>query len=261
MDASWLVHGLLVVGAVGLVRPGPAARPPTTIRPGAGVAASPLVRWARRASSSTRWVGARQGPVSVVAWARRRPAAVGALALGAVLVGPVPVVAVVSALATLRWWSGRRRVHREAQRLADEVPDAVDLLRLAVASGCTVRLAVDALADHGAGPVAAHADAVVARLGRGDLLGPALEDLGAREPVLAPVTTALVAADRYGTPLGPVLARLADDARAARRRRAEAAARRVPVQLLFPLVACILPAVGLLTVVPVAVSAMRGLAS
>ena len=51
-------------------------------------------------------------------------------------------------------------------------------------------------------------------------------------------------------PVAPALERVAFDARADRRRGAEEAARRVPVKLLFPLVACILPAFAALTVLP-----------
>ena len=61
---------------------------------------------------------------------------------------------------------------------------------------------------------------------------------------------ALIASDRLGAPVGPQLARLAAEERAAVRRRAEAHARRVPVKLLFPLVFLVLPAFVLLTVVP-----------
>jgi hypothetical protein len=50
------------------------------------------------------------------------------------------------------------------------------------------------------------------------------------------------------------LARLAVEERARLRRRAEAEARTVPVRLLFPLVFLVLPAFGLLTVVPTLVS-------
>ncbi|HEX9994063.1 MAG TPA: type II secretion system F family protein, partial [Acidimicrobiales bacterium] len=74
-----------------------------------------------------------------------------------------------------------------------------------------------------------------------------------------PVSAALSASDRYGVPLGPSLAVLALEVRADRRRRAEAAARRVPVKLLFPLVLCVLPAFGLLTVVPLLAGAATSL--
>jgi tight adherence protein C len=71
-----------------------------------------------------------------------------------------------------------------------------------------------------------------------------------RLPSLRPLVDALLASERYGAPVGVALARLAVEQRAAVRRRAEARARTVPVRLLFPLVFLVLPAFGLLTVVP-----------
>ena len=70
---------------------------------------------------------------------------------------------------------------------------------------------------------------------------------------------ALVSCDRYGAPLGATLDRLAIDVRTASRQRAEAAARRLPVRLLFPLVTCILPAFALLTVAPLIAGSFQGL--
>jgi tight adherence protein C len=78
----------------------------------------------------------------------------------------------------------------------------------------------------------------------------ALDDLAARAPPFRAVADALLASDRLGAPVGPALARLAAEQRSELRRRAEAHARRVPVRLLFPLVFVVLPAFGLLTVVP-----------
>jgi tight adherence protein C len=68
-----------------------------------------------------------------------------------------------------------------------------------------------------------------------------------------------VASERYGAPLADALVTLAADARADRRRRAEEAARRVPVQLLFPLVLCVLPAFVLLTLAPLLAGALGSL--
>ena len=96
--------------------------------------------------------------------------------------------------------------------------------------------------------------------GLGRALPDALGDLPAAlgEPVRG-LTAVLISAERYGTPLVDSLARLADEVRVQRRRRAEAAARRVPVKLLFPLVLCTLPAFALLTVVPLLLSALGSL--
>src|SRR5205823_11853388 len=74
-----------------------------------------------------------------------------------------------------------------------------------------------------------------------------------------PLVRVLAGAERYGTPLLPALERLVVDARLDRRRRAEEAARRVPVKLLFPLVLCVLPAFALLTVAPLVAGAVRSL--
>src|SRR5262249_58657100 len=78
----------------------------------------------------------------------------------------------------------------------------------------------------------------------------ALDALAAGAPPLRPVADALLASDRLGAPVGPALGRLATEQRAELRRRAEAHARRVPVRLLFPLVFVVLPAFGLLTLIP-----------
>jgi hypothetical protein len=62
-------------------------------------------------------------------------------------------------------------------------------------------------------------------------------------------------------PLTPVLDRLTDEANAGRRRAGEAAARRLPVRLSFPLVVCTLPSFVLLAIAPAvlgALSTVRG---
>ena len=78
----------------------------------------------------------------------------------------------------------------------------------------------------------------------------ALGEVASAAPRLRPLTDALLASDRLGAPVAPILSRLAAEERGALRRRAEAHARRVPVRLLFPLVFLVLPAFVLLTVVP-----------
>ena len=62
---------------------------------------------------------------------------------------------------------------------------------------------------------------------------------------------------RYGVPLAPSLDRLGAELRLDRRRGAERDARRVPVRLLGPLVACVLPAFALLTVVPLLAASLQ----
>jgi tight adherence protein C len=100
----------------------------------------------------------------------------------------------------------------------------------------------------------------VHQLARGRRLADALAALpGVLGPGAQPVAEAIGAADRYGLPLGPVLERLADDARATRRRLAEAHARTLPVRLSFPLVTCTLPSFVLLAIVPAVLGTLSSL--
>lgn len=144
---------------------------------------------------------------------------------------------------------GRTRAERQ---LVEQLPDAVDLLALVVASGGTPRHAVEAVATYEQGAIGAAFRGMLQDLDdRGGRLADALatlpEELG---EAVGSVIRPLVAAERYGTPMGPTLELVGRDLRAIRRQRAEERIRRVPVKLLFPLVLCTLPAFALLTIVP-----------
>jgi tight adherence protein C len=157
---------------------------------------------------------------------------------------------------------GRRRKLAEAA-IADAVPDVIDLFAVAVAAGLNTRLALRVVA--GGAPPGDLTDAladVERDLGAtGARLADTIERLPDRlgTEAVRPLVSAITDAERYGAALGPTLDRLADDARRSRQRRAEEAARRVPVKLLFPLVTCILPAFGLLTVAPLIAGGLRAL--
>jgi tight adherence protein C len=184
---------------------------------------------------------------------------VGAVAVAAVVVGAVwlpatlAVIGVGVARPRVRARDARRR--RSAQIVA-EVPELVDLFTLAIGAGLTVPLAVEAVSRRSDGPTgtALAAAAGRARLGQPlpDALGQVVDEIG--EPARA-LVGALASTERYGTPLLPALARVGAEARLVRRRSSEVAARRLPVQLLFPLVLCTLPAFALLAIVPLLMSA------
>jgi pilus assembly protein TadC len=76
---------------------------------------------------------------------------------------------------------------------------------------------------------------------------------------IADVVDVLLAADRDGGPVAPVLDQLAAEARAQRRREAAAQARQLPVRLAAPLVLCTLPSFVLLGVVPLVAGALASL--
>ena len=189
------------------------------------------------------------------------------LAAGAALFGLFAASIAVVAIALWPRFRQAREHTRARNRAVLAYPDFVDMLVLSIKSGCSPRQALEALLE--AAPPAAR-PGVAAILQRADtgqrfaeavvaLQEPAPRGLG---PIAQPLVDALALADRYGTPLPPILDRLADEARAQRRRNAEAAARRLPIQLSFPLVGCTLPSFVLLTVVPLMAgtfSSLRGL--
>ncbi len=154
----------------------------------------------------------------------------------------------------------RRAARRRIERVADDLPDVVDLFTLAAGAGLTVPLSIEAVARHTPGPIG---DALAGAVRR-QRLGERGADALARVPVEAgeavrPLVNALVASERYGTALVPALEALADEVSRQRRRRAEERARRAPVKLIFPLVLCSLPAFALLTVVPLLLSTLSSL--
>ncbi len=164
-----------------------------------------------------------------------------------VFIGLVIVAAAVGGRALI---ASRRRLATE-RGIRNHLPEAIELLVLLLQSGSTPIAAIRELTDvvH---PVLRPAYAgVIHRLDRGQRLADALIELphhlgiGAR-----PLVDVIATADRYGLELAPVLDSLAGEARAARRRLADAEARTLPVKLSFPLVTCILPAFMTTSIVP-----------
>ena len=187
----------------------------------------------------------------------RSPATSTAVGLGAAVVialGVHPVLGVgVGLLVGITPYRRRAREQRRRQaEVLEELPEAIDLLRLAISSGLNVHLAVAAVGERLSGPVGLGLAGASWRVRAGMRLADALESLpnSVGEPV-RPLVRVLVDGDRYGTDLEPALEQLAADSRLLRRRRAEENARRLPLRLLFPLVICILPAFILLTLAPV----------
>jgi Flp pilus assembly protein TadB len=230
--------GVLVMGAVlvlgAIARPRPRRSPPV------------------RAEQADRSPASRRTMATlVIAFvAGGSVAAVGAM--------PLFVTATVGWLVRLR----RRRAATIAAQRATEaaMPDAVELLVLCVRAGCSPTQAVVELVARAPPAVRPAFAAVELRLHRGhglaDAVGALAEHAG---PIGRDVARAIAIADRDGLPMAPVLDRLATESRAVRRRLGEAAARRLPVRLTFPLVTCTLPSFVLLAIAPAVLGALSTL--
>ena len=148
----------------------------------------------------------------------------------------------------------RRRSRVERARMVEverTLPDAIDLLSLVVSAGVPPRRAVAMVAPRCPTPHREAWAAVTVRIDAGQGFIEALSRLTVLlGPSVRPMVTALIAFEQDGVALAPALERCGAEAHRRRRVRAEEAARRVPVLMLFPLVCCVLPAFGLLTIVP-----------
>ena len=147
-----------------------------------------------------------------------------------------------------------------SDRIRRGLPEVVDLFVVGIGAGLNVPLALRAIGPLCPTPFDDALQHAVAQTELGVRTADALEAMPSRlGETVRPLSSALIASERYGVPLTASLERLADEVRRDRRRHAEAAARRVPVKLLFPLVFCSLPALALLSVAPLIAGALRAL--
>jgi len=171
----------------------------------------------------------------------------------------IGVFAAVGACVAISRW---RRRGRRRRVVVDPfaVADVVDLFALACGAGLTVASAFRLVTAHTGGPLGHAFSDALAEIDDGARLSDVLADLPERVgEIVRPLSSALAMAARYGTPVVPALERAAVEIRLAQRRALEERARRLPVQLLFPLVFCCLPAFALLTVAPFVLTVVGGL--
>ena len=146
------------------------------------------------------------------------------------------------------------------QHHTGSAPEVIERLALAVAAGDPPAQAVRRVVTAPPEGWEALAADTLRRLERGQRLGEALMPWRHAPGLdLGDVIDVLLAAERDGGPLAPVLDQLAGEARAQRRREALTQARQLPVRLAAPLVLCTLPSFVLLAIVPLVAGALASL--
>ncbi len=197
--------------------------------------------------------------VVAVREARRRgwqhPLAAGATLWGLVVV-VLPTAAAVAVLVAVRRWRRAAAITRDRAAADSDVVLLADLVGLGVASGRTVRGALEAARPH---IHPALSSEVQTLLGEMDRLGtaPALAAAGARLADLGRVTAAAVTS---GAPVVAAITAHADRVRHTRHEARITASRRLPVRLLLPLALLILPGFVVLAVGPALLQALARLA-
>jgi tight adherence protein C len=141
---------------------------------------------------------------------------------------------------------------RRQDALHRSLPDILDLLVVSVEAGLGFDAALTRVAQNTDGPLADELARVLQEIRIGKSRQEALRAMGERVPVeeARAFIAALVQAGELGMPIGKVLREQARESRIKRRQRAEEAAQKVPVKIIFPVVICILPALLIAVVGP-----------
>lgn len=151
-----------------------------------------------------------------------------------------------------------RLAGRRQHRIRLGMPDALDLLVVSVEAGLGLDQAIQRVGEEIA---FAHSDLadelklvnleLRAGKGRTDALRALAERTGVDD--LASLVAMLVQTDRFGTSVAQSLRVHAETMRTKRRQRAEEAAAKTGVKMVFPLVFCIFPAIWVVTIGPAAI--------
>jgi tight adherence protein C len=152
--------------------------------------------------------------------------------------------------------------YNRTQQLRRELPDALDLMTISVEAGLSFDAALAQVARNTTGPMAEEFFRVLQEMQIGWGRAEAMRALSDRTdlPELRAFVLAMIQADAFGIPVANVLRIQADEMRVKRSQRAEEAAQKVPVKILFPLVFCIMPALFVVIMGPAAISIFTSLA-
>jgi tight adherence protein C len=151
-----------------------------------------------------------------------------------------------------------RIAKRRQHRIRLGLPDALDLLVVSVEAGLGLDQAIQRVADELA---FAHPDLademrlINLELRAGKARSEALRNFGERTGVddVVSLVAMLIQTDKFGTSVAQSLRVHSETSRTKRRQRAEEAAAKTGVKMVFPLVFCIFPAIWVVTIGPAAI--------
>ncbi|SIT50184.1 Flp pilus assembly protein TadC [Paraburkholderia piptadeniae] len=155
-----------------------------------------------------------------------------------------------------------RQVRRRQQTIFEDFPDALDLLTVCVEAGLGLDAALMKVADEmhiKSRTLSSELQLLLLELRAGMSKETALKNLAMRTGVedLDVLVAMLIQAERFGTSVGDSLRVHSENLRLKRRLRAEEAAGKIAVKLLFPLMFCIFPTLMLVLLGPAFIRVMR----
>jgi tight adherence protein C len=157
------------------------------------------------------------------------------------------------------FWLGRR-ISARSMAMVLQLPDALDLLTISVEAGLGFDAALAKVVEKMEGPLVNEFRQALAEIRMGRSRRDALRDVVTRADA-QPVSNfigAIVQAEQLGVPIAKVLQIQSQQLRIERRQRAEEAAAKAPVKMLFPMVGCIFPTIFIVILGPAIVTVVKG---
>jgi tight adherence protein C len=157
------------------------------------------------------------------------------------------------------FWLGSR-IRKRSMDMILQLPDALDLLTISVEAGLGFDAALAKVVEKMEGPLVNEFRQALAEIRMGRTRRDALRDIVGRADA-QPVSNfigAIVQAEQLGVPIAKVLQIQSQQLRIERRQRAEEAAAKAPVKMLFPMVGCIFPTIFIVILGPAIVTVMGG---
>ncbi len=157
------------------------------------------------------------------------------------------------------FWLSRKGRQRSTEMVL-QLPDALDLLTISVEAGLGFDAALAKVVEKMEGPLVNEFRQAMAEIRMGRTRREALRDVATRADA-QPVSNfigAIVQAEQLGVPIAKVLQIQSQQLRIERRQRAEEAAAKAPVKMLFPMVGCIFPTIFIVILGPAVVTIMGG---
>jgi tight adherence protein C len=152
------------------------------------------------------------------------------------------------------WLDSRRRRRQDEIRRA--LPDMLDMLTISVQAGMGFDMALTKLVRSTTGPLSEEFAHMLNEVQAGVTRRDALRHMGDRTEVaeLDNFIVSMVQADVFGVSISGILRTQAAELRKRRRLYAEERAQKVPVQMVFPIILCILPATMLVILGPAVIA-------
>lgn len=157
-----------------------------------------------------------------------------------------------------------RKARQRQQAIARQLSDVLDLLVVCVEAGLGLSEAIKVVGnetEHHGQEIGHELSMVSGEIAAGVSLGQALRNMSERTsvPDIKPLAATLIQSEQLGAQIGPALRSISDSLRNTRKLRAEEAAQKTTVKILFPLVIFILPAMMAVIVGPAMIQIMHTL--